>query len=295
MDNLTHTLISAMVGEAIHRSTPASPTLTESSRRNVAIGVMVIGGNLPDSDVLYTGWAGTTLDYLLHHRGHTHTIVGSLILSLLLFVAVRLWWRYRRIEPHTADIRFLAVLAILAPLLHIGLDFTNSYGVHPFWPADDHWYYGDAVFIVEPLIWACSAPLLFTLRRRITRALVALVLAAGIGLSWFSGLVPVSLAAQLTLLTLGLVAVGRFSSARTALTSGIVAWLVVTSVFVATSRTAKNQIDALLAESFPAARTLDTALTPMPANPVCREVLTVQLAGDRYVARSGFYSLAPAS
>ena len=294
MDNLTHTLISAMVGEAIHRSTPASPTLTESSRRNVAIGVMVIGGNLPDSDVLYTGWAGTTLDYLLHHRGHTHTIVGSLILSLLLFVAVRLWWRYRKIEPHPADIRFLVALAVLAPLLHIGLDFTNSYGVHPFWPADDHWYYGDAVFIVEPLLWACSAPLLFTLRSRVTRALVALVLVAGIGLSWFSGLVPVSLAALLTLLTLGLVAVGRFSSARTALTSGIVAWLVVTSVFVATSRTAKNQIDALLADSFPAARTLDTALTPMPANPVCREVLTVQLAGDRYVARSGFHSLAPA-
>jgi inner membrane protein len=32
----------------------------------------------------------------------------------------------------------------------------------------------------------------------------------------------------------------------------------------------------------------------MPVNPVCREVLTVQLAGDRYVARTGFHSLAPA-
>ena len=207
---------------------------------------MVIGGNLPDSDVLYTGWAGTTLDYLLHHRGHTHTIVGSLILSLLLFVAVRLWWRYRKIEPHPADIRFLVALAILAPLLHIGLDFTNSYGVHPFWPADNHWYYGDAVFIVEPLLWACSAPLLFTLRSRVTRALVALVLVAGIGLSWFSGLVPVSLAALLTLLTVGLAAVGRFASVRTALTSGVAAWLVVTAVFVTTSRTANSQVDTLL-------------------------------------------------
>ena len=255
---------------------------------------MVIGGNLPDSDVLYTGWAGTTLDYLLHHRGHTHTIVGSLILSLLLFVAVRLWWRYRKIEPHPADIRFLAVLAILAPLLHIGLDFTNSYGVHPFWPADNHWYYGDAVFIVEPLLWACSAPLLFTLRSKVTRALVALVLVAGIGLSWFSGLVPVSLAALLTLLTLGLAAVGRFSSVRTALTSGVAAWLVVTasSWRRAGRRTPRSMPSS--ADSFPAARTLDTVLTPMPANPVCREVLTVQLVGDRYVARSGFHSLAPA-
>ena len=192
MDNLTHTLISALVGDAIHRSTPASPTLTENSRRNVAVAVMVIGGNLPDIDVTYTGWGASTLDYLLHHRGHTHTVVGALVLSLLLFVAVRLWWRYRKIEPHPADIRFLIALAVLAPLLHIALDFTNSYGVHPFWPADDHWYYGDAVFIVEPLLWACSAPLLCTARSRISRVVVALALVTAVGLSWFSGLVPAS-------------------------------------------------------------------------------------------------------
>lgn len=293
MDNLTHTLISAMVGEAVHRSTPPSPTLTDGARRNVAIAVMVIGGNLPDADVIYTGWAGTGLDYLLHHRGHTHTIVGALILSLLLFVGVRLWWRFRKVEPHPADIRFLAALSLLAPLLHIGLDFTNSYGVHPFWPVDNHWYYGDAVFIVEPLLWACSAVLLFTLQSRVMRALVALVLVAGIGLSWFSGLVPASLAVLLTLLTLGLAVIGRFWSARVALTSGIVAWLAVTAVFVATSRTANGQVDALLADGFPTARTLDTVLTPTPANPVCREVLAVQLVDDRYVVRSAFHSLVP--
>src|ERR671921_628560 len=115
MDNLTHTLISAMVGEVIHRSTPPSQTLTESARRNVAIAAMVIGGNLPDADVIHTAWTGTKQDYLLHHRGHTHTIVGALILSLLLFVAVRLWWRSRKIEPHAADIRYLIALVVLAP------------------------------------------------------------------------------------------------------------------------------------------------------------------------------------
>ena len=217
MDNVTHTLISAMVGEAIHRSTTASSTLTESAHRNVAIAVMVVGGNLPDSDLIYTRWAGTKLDYLLHHRGHTHTVVGRADPSLLLFAAVRLWWRYRRVEPSAADVRFLIVLAVLAPLLHLGLDFTNSYGVHPFWPVDNRWYYGDAVFIVEPLLWACAAPLLFTLRSRVMRALVGLVLVVGVGLGWGSGLVPVPFAALLTLLTVGLAVVGRTSSARTAL------------------------------------------------------------------------------
>ena len=101
---------------------------------------MVVGGNLPDLDVLYTAWGGTTLDYLLHHRGHTHTVVGVLIQSLLLYAAVRLWWRYRKVEPSASDVRVFAGLALLAPLLHLALDLTNSYGVHPFWPVDDRWY-----------------------------------------------------------------------------------------------------------------------------------------------------------
>jgi inner membrane protein len=44
---------------------------------------------------------------------------------------------------------------------------------------------------------------------------------------------------------------------------------------------------------FPGERTLDTVLTPSPVDPFCREVLTVSLAGDRYVARSALHSLLP--
>jgi inner membrane protein len=293
MDNLTHTLISVMVGETVHRSLPPSAVLSDRARRGVAITVMAVGGNLPDADVIYTGWAGTTVDSLLHHRGHTHTIVGALGLSLALFLAVRLWWRYRKIKPRPADVWFLAGLSILAPLLHIGLDFTNSYGVHPFWPVDNHWYYGDAIFIVEPLLWACAAVLLFTLPSRTMRVLIALVLAAGLGLSWFSGFVPPSFAALLTLLTIGLAAVSRFASARVALTSGVAAWLALTAMFVITSRAAESRFGALLADRFPEARTLDIVLTPMPANPLCREVLAVQKTADQYVVRRAFHSLAP--
>ena len=48
-----------------------------------------------------------------------------------------------------------------------------------------------------------------------------------------------------------------------------------------------------LAESFQTVRTLDTVLTPTPANPVCREMLAVQLLEDRYVVRRAFRSLVP--
>lgn len=293
MDNLTHTLISVMVGEAVHRSLPPSAVLSDRARRGVAITVMAVGGNLPDADVFYTGWAGSTLDYLLHHRGHTHTVLGALGLSVVLFLAVRLWWRWRKVQPAPRDLWFLAGLSVLAPLLHIGLDFTNSYGVHPFWPVDNGWHYGDAVFIVEPLLWACAAVLLFVLPGRTARVLIGLVLVAGLGLSWFSGFVPLSFAALLTVLTLGLVALSRFAPARVALAGGVAAWLVLTAMFVVTSRTAESRFEALLADRFPAARTLDTVLTPMPANPVCREVLAVQRTADSYVVRRAFHSLSP--
>lgn len=293
MDNVTHTLISVLVGEAVHRSIPPSAVLSDRARRTVAITVMAVGGNLPDADVIYTSWAGSTLDYLLHHRGHTHTVLGALGLSLVLFLAVRLWWRYRGVTPGRADLGFLAGLAVLAPLLHIGLDFTNSYGVHPFWPVDNRWYYGDSVFIVEPLLWACAAALLFVLPSRTLRVLIAVVLAAGLGLSWFSGFVPPSFAALLTALTVGLVAVSRFASARAALASSVAAWLALTAAFVVTARSAESRFGDLLADRFPQARTLDVVLTPMPANPVCREVLAVQRTSDRYVVRRAFHSLAP--
>lgn len=293
MDNLTHTLISVVVGDALDRALPPSKVLTGKARRTVAITVMAVGGNLPDADVLWTAVAGGKLDYLLNHRGHTHTLAGVLVLALLLFAAVRLWWRYRGVRPARADVGFLAGIAVLGPLLHLGLDFTNSYGVHPFWPVDDRWYYGDAVFIVEPLLWACAAPLLWTLGSRWTRGAVALVLVAGVGLAWGSGLVPPVFAAVLTVLVVGLGALARTVPARTALTTGVVAWLAVTAVFVVTGRAADARIVALVADDPVGARTLDTVLTPMPSNPVCREVLTVQVAGDRYLVRSGTHSLLP--
>ena len=43
--------------------------------------------------------------------------------------------------------------AYLAGLSHILLDFTNSYGVRPFWPFSERWYSWDIVFIVEPIMW----------------------------------------------------------------------------------------------------------------------------------------------
>jgi inner membrane protein len=46
----------------------------------------------------------------------------------------------------------LFAFAYLAGLSHILLDFTNNYGVRPFWPFSERWYSWDIVFIVEPVM-----------------------------------------------------------------------------------------------------------------------------------------------
>ena len=68
---------------------------------------------------------------------------------------------------------------------HLVLDWTNSYGVHPFWPFDDRWRYGDAVFIVEPWLWVVSVPALVAASSaRTVRGLLSLVLLGGVVLAW---------------------------------------------------------------------------------------------------------------
>jgi inner membrane protein len=48
---------------------------------------------------------------------------------------------------------WLYLTAFLAALSHILLDWTNNYGVRPFFPLHPHWYAGSFMFIAEPIIW----------------------------------------------------------------------------------------------------------------------------------------------
>jgi membrane-bound metal-dependent hydrolase YbcI (DUF457 family) len=43
--------------------------------------------------------------------------------------------------------------ALIAALSHILLDWTNNYGVRPFFPFNPRWYAGSFVFIAEPVLW----------------------------------------------------------------------------------------------------------------------------------------------
>jgi inner membrane protein len=291
MDNLTHTVIGVLVGEAAASGSTSGTGITPAQRRNLYVTVMAVGSNLPDLDFLYSTFTGTKLDYLLHHRGHTHTFVGALIIALLLAFAGELWLRKR--SASRRDRIGLLVIALLAPVLHIAMDMTNNYGVHPWWPFHDAWMFGDSVFIIEPLFWAAAAPLLFVLRARVARSLIALILVAGIALSFLTGMVPTVLAIAITAITALMAFVGFKLTPRRSIAAGIALWLVVTVAFITTSHFAGRRVDALVSKMYPHARMLDRVLTPMPVNPVCWELILVQTESESLVLRRGMFSMLP--
>ncbi|MGZ8493955.1 MAG: metal-dependent hydrolase, partial [Gemmatirosa sp.] len=80
MDNVTHSLAGLLLAESAvqlrARRTGAAPS---PRFRAVAAVASMIAANLPDADLLYTGVGGDRLTYMLHHRGHTHTVVVALL------------------------------------------------------------------------------------------------------------------------------------------------------------------------------------------------------------------------
>jgi inner membrane protein len=130
MFNTTHTF----VGVAIARAG------TDKWARNAMI-TAVVASNFPDIDSIAGLWG--TAAYLDHHRGITHSLIGvpifALILSGVIYLFSEKFWR-------------TYAIALIAMASHPALDFLNSYGVRPFLPWSNRWYYGDIVFIIDPYL-----------------------------------------------------------------------------------------------------------------------------------------------
>ena len=159
MEPVTHFLTGAVLARAGLNRKAAYATLA-----------MTLAAEAPDTDVL---WAiRGPVASLQHHRGWTHTFLGvpfeALVIVGLVWVLHR--WRIKRGGTTNAPLRWgtLWACCVLALLSHILLDWTNNYGVRPFFPFNPRWYAGSFVFIFEPVIFALLlmaliAPALFAL------------------------------------------------------------------------------------------------------------------------------------
>jgi inner membrane protein len=160
VDNLTHSLVGLAAAKAgLERQSP------------YAAFVCVAAANLPDVDIV--ALAGGPAFYLKHHRGITHSIVGTLALAvalaLLFCAAERAWARARGREPR-ARLKGLLVCSLLLAASHPLLDWTNSYGVRPLLPWDGRWIYGDLLFVIDPWVWLVLGGACFLLAESRARA-----------------------------------------------------------------------------------------------------------------------------
>ena len=180
LEPVTHFLTGACLGRAGLNRKTALATLT-----------LTLAAEAPDLDVL-SRFGGPAFGFA-HHRGFTHSFLGVPLDAAVVVGFVYLIWRIRRRKVKNPNLPprwgLLYLYACLAGLSHILLDFTNNYGVRPFWPFSEKWYSWDIVFIFEPIMFSCLllgliAPSLFSLidkeigaRQRGPRGRIAAILA----------------------------------------------------------------------------------------------------------------------
>ena len=174
MDNVCHTLVGAALAEAgLKRHTAyASATL-------------MIAANIPDLDVLVFATDEPSVSF---RRGWTHGVVAQALLPIALTLVVLAWARWRQPKgPHPVSagppVRagWLLALSYLALYSHLLLDFLNNYGVRLLAPAEWRWFYGDAVFIVDPWLWLTLGVGVWMARRRRMSQPAALALGIATG------------------------------------------------------------------------------------------------------------------
>jgi len=267
VDNLTHSLVGATLAEL---TLPAGAP--RATRRTFFI-TGVVAANLPDADLVYTRITAAPLGSLLHHRGHTHTIAGLALLGLAMAAVCALPSIRASVGAWRSRLWLLIALGLAS---HLFLDFWNSYGVHPFWPLTSRWFYGDAVYILEPWLWALlGAAAAMNAQSRWGRVQLAGFIAVLLALGTWMRVIPMPALALLLLVTAGMVAFTRRSTAKAR--SGMA--LALSALFVATVFGLREVARAEAAASPPPSghlHQIEFVLSSQAANPLCWSVLSIQ-------------------
>ena len=282
MDPLTHTLVGASLAQ------------TRFGRVRLGTATCVIGANLPDIDAA-TYFLGGDLA-LWVRRGWTHGVLAMAVLPpLLAWVMHQVdLVRCRRTPAATpVPVGRLVGLSYVAVLSHSLLDWMNTYGIRLLMPFDGRWFYGDALFIVDPWIWlllGTVAVLAYSdsrlqVGRCITIGLVATILVTGVPgvgvvlrVLWCGGIAGI----------VGLRVWGGWQShlQKVATVCLVLAGLYVAAM-VGSSRLARGQVDQWARSRGFEPRQI--MVGPAPGDPFRRDVV---VADDRHYHRLTFDWLA---
>ena len=145
MEPVTHLLTGAVLARAGF-----------NRRAAYATAAMTIAAEFPDLDMIWGAWG--PLKSFLHHRGMTHALVALPFEAAAIVgcfaVAHRLRGKSAAKQKTAVNWGWLYGGVMVALLSHIFLDWTNNYGVRPFFPFNPRWYAGSFVFIFEPVLFA---------------------------------------------------------------------------------------------------------------------------------------------
>ena len=140
MDNLTHSLVGAVLGRmGLKRLSPR------------AMPALIIAANLPDIDSFVAPLFGD--EPIAAHRGFTHGIGGLVTMPFLAVgnhLAVgKVAARQRRPGQARRTAARLLSRHAQPPVAR----FLNTYGTRLLEPFSHRWFYGDTLFIMDPWIW----------------------------------------------------------------------------------------------------------------------------------------------
>lgn len=301
MDNLSHALAGMAAAAVLHRVLPAEiASHAHSARHRMLLVAGALSANFPDLDLVLTGLNVAPLGYLLHHRGHTHTILYAIPQALLLMALIWLLWpSARALLRSSSHARWgLVGMMGLGFGLHLGMDFFNSYGIHPFYPFDARWFYGDMVFIIEPAFWvALGVPLISAIAPRWLRVALLLLLASMLAyfaamqyLHWMSFVALYVLGAVLLTLARG----GRDSAGRATLAGIAVFFAFPVLQWVAAQQLVRD-VNQALHSSVGVGTLHDIAKSAFASNPLCWNFVTIETdeAADMLRLHRGVASIAP--
>ena len=142
MDNITHTLAGALLGQMGLRR-----------RSRFAFAACLLGANAPDIDVFAP--QVIPVDGIQFHRGPIHGVFAWPVLAAgivaILWLVDRLKPRREGTLPFRAGALFL--VAFLAVLTHPFLDWLTTYAIALLAPVSWRWYSGNAIFIIDWVYW----------------------------------------------------------------------------------------------------------------------------------------------
>lgn len=145
MDNLTHSLVGALLGQ-----------MGLKKKTGLAMPTLIIAANLPDIDAACAVYG---IESLSMRRGITHGPIALIVLPLVLWALMLGFERWQerrgkrpgdRLPIHKG---WLLALAYIGCLSHPALDWLNNYGIRLLEPFSHRWFYGDSIFIIDLWIW----------------------------------------------------------------------------------------------------------------------------------------------